>query len=392
MLDLPACHRPLTEELQAAFRRVLDSGRFILGPEVEGLEKEVGELLGLEYSIGMSSGTDALIAALMALDIGVGDEVLCPTFTFFATGGSVSRLGATPVFVDADATTFNSRAEDFEAKITKRTRALIVVHLYGRCADMGPILELAKRHGLAVIEDTAQALGATTSDGHPAGSLGTLGTFSFFPTKNLGGLGDAGLVATADAALGARLRSVRTHGESSKYHHSEVGGNFRIDAMQAALLRVKLPHLAAYNEARRENASLYCEILGQLADVASAQTDSRPDGELTEGVRVVLPDISDPGHIYHQFVLRIPDDGRGDSHRSRDSLRSFLAEQSIQTEVYYPIPLHLQPCFADLGDREGSLPVSERLAQEVLALPIFPELGRSRIVQVCDGIAAWLKS
>ncbi len=376
MLDLPACHEPLAAELEAVFRKTLESGRFILGPEVEALERDVAQIVGVEHAIGMSSGTDALLAGMMALDIGPGDEVLCPAFTFFATGGCVSRLGATPVFVDTDEATFNSRAEDFEARISERTKALIVVHLYGRCAEMGPILELAKRHGLPVIEDTAQALGATSPDGRAAGGVGTLATYSFFPTKNLGALGDAGMTSTDDDELAARMRSLRAHGESRKYHHAEVGGNFRIDALQASFLRVKLPHLSSYNEARRSNAQLYSEILSQHPLIGAAGS---------QGASVTLPDLEDRGQIFHQFVLRI---GGG----RRDSLRAFMAARGVQTEVYYPTPLHLQPCFANLGYRVGDLPKSERLAAEVLALPIFPELGRDRIELVCEGIQEWLDS
>ena len=379
LLDLPKAHEPLSEELREVFDRVLESGRFIFGPEVEAFEAECASYLGIGHAIAVSSGTDALLAALMALGIGPGDEVVCPTFSFFATAGCIARLGAEPVFADIDESSFNSRREDFEPLVGDRTRALMIVHLYGRCADTDPLLALARARGVPVIEDAAQALGATY-EGRAAGTMGDVGCFSFFPTKNLGALGDGGLVVTHDEALAERLRATRNHGEATKYHHSFVGGNFRMDALQAALLRVKLPHLDGYNEARRRNAQRYEELFAAtgLAALVDQTADPAPS--------ILLTPTSWPGHIFHQYVIQVSGDGQ------RDGLRTYLAATGVQTEVYYPQPLHRQDCFAELPRPRPVLPVAERLAEQVLALPVHPELDDEQIRYVVDSIAAFFAS
>jgi dTDP-4-amino-4,6-dideoxygalactose transaminase len=373
LLDLTRGDPEITIGLRAAFERVLASGRFILGPEVEALERECAALCEVEHAVGVSSGTDALILPLMVLGIGPGDEVVCPSFTFFATAGSIARLGAKPVFVDIDPGTYNCDPADVVAKVTDRTKAIMPVHLYGQCADMGAIMEIAERRGIPVIEDAAQAISARWN-GRPAGSFGSFGCFSFFPSKNLGCLGDGGLVTTNDTALAERARVMRVHGGKPKYRHSVVGGNFRIDALQAAFVRVKLPHLAAASDARRRNAALYERLLTE-AGVVSESPVEVPDG------RIGLPVRVDDSHIYNQFVVRV---GGG----RRDEVRAALTDHGIGTEVYYPVPLHLQECFASLGHREGDFPASERAAREVLALPIFPELTEDEIRFVADNLAA----
>ncbi|HEY8965355.1 MAG TPA: DegT/DnrJ/EryC1/StrS family aminotransferase [Candidatus Methylacidiphilales bacterium] len=377
LLDFARQDAALTAELRAAFERVLASGHFINGPEVEALEKECAAYLGggIE-AVGLSSGTDAILIALMALGIGPGDEVICPAYTFFATAGCVSRTGATPVFVDVLPETFNVDPAQVAAKIGPKTKAIVPVHLFGQPADMEPLLALAERHRLPIIEDAAQAIGARF-EGRAVGTLGLMGCFSFFPTKNLGALGDAGLVVTPDRALAKRLRALRNHGMHVKYHHEAVGGNFRIDALQAAFLRAKLPRLDAAHAARRANAARY-------------------DGHFA---KESIPGFTSPrkaagDHIYNQYVIRVADkDGsRGPGSGRRDALRQHLADAGVMTEIYYPVPLHLQECFASLGYRPGSLPVSEALAQETLALPIFPELRPEEIDFAAGTILAFLKN
>ncbi len=378
LLDLKPQHQALAGELQDAFTRVLHSGHFILGPEVDGLEREVAAYIGVKHALGVSSGTDALLLALMALDIGPGDEVLCPSFTFFATAGSVARCGAKPVFVDECPLTFNIDVDDIEARITDRTKAIMPVHLFGQCAQMDPIMEIAQRRGIAVIEDAAQALGATTR-GRQAGTLGSFGAFSFFPSKNLGALGDAGLLVTNDDALALKARLLRNHGAEQKYFHSMVGGNFRIDALQAAFLRVKLPHLAEYTARRIENAAYYCRGL-------SAAT------EMPAPVQIVLPSCDpDNHHVWNQYTIRvIAGEEWQRPELSRDALRAWLLERGIATEIYYPLPLHLQECFAGKNEPK-SLPQSENLARECLSLPIHPDVGRGGQDAVIEGILAFLR-
>ncbi|OFW46250.1 MAG: transcriptional regulator [Acidobacteria bacterium RIFCSPLOWO2_12_FULL_67_14b] len=348
LLDLHAQYTPLRQALLDAVTRVCDSQRFIGGPEVEGLERELAAYLQTPHALGMSSGTDALVAALMALDIGPGDEVITPTYSFFATAGSVVRLGATPVLVDIDADTFNLNPAATVAAITSRTKAIIPVHLFGQSAELAPILAAAKPQNIAVIEDAAQAIGCQYQ-GRPVGNWGAIGCFSFFPSKNLGGFGDGGLVTSTSAALAHRMKLIRNHGMEPKYYHHMVGANFRLDALQAAVLRIKLPYLARWSEARRANAARYRAL---FADAGLPQ--------------VTLPvEAPDRTHIYNQFVIRV---------ENRDALRAHLDRAGIGTEVYYPVPFHLQECFAGLGYRAGAFPVAEAAARTSVALPIYPEL------------------
>lgn len=365
LLDLNRQNAPLREELTAAFERVLRSGHFILGTEVEAFEREAAQFLGAKHAIAVSSGTDAILVALMALDLAPGDEVICPSFTFFATAGCIARLGATPVFADVHADSFNLDADDVARRITPRTKAIIPVHLFGQSADMEPLLALAKERRLAVIEDAAQALGAKYR-GRACGTIGEFGTFSFFPSKNLGGFGDGGLVATNRDDLAERVRLLRTHGAKPKYYHKQVGGNFRLDALQCALLRVKLPRLPAYCAARQRNAAFYSERLGGLPGV-------------------VLPTASPHNeHIWNQYTLRITGAGR------RDALKQLLAAAGIGHEIYYPLPLHQQECFSHLAQIE--LPVSSQLATEVLSIPIFPELNESERAQVAAALEGFTET
>ena len=357
LLDLRAQWARIGSEVRAAVDRVWESQRFIMGPEVEALEEEIARYCDVRNAVGMSSGTDAILCALMALGVGPGDEVIIPSFTFFATGGSVSRLGARPVFVDIDSATFNIDPAQMEAAITARTKVIMPVHLFGQCAAMEPIAELAARHRLSVVEDAAQAIGAQRHGGR-AGSFGRIGCFSFFPSKNLGGAGDGGMAVTNDGDLAERLRVLRNHGMKPKYYHSFVGANFRLDAIQAAVLRVKLKHLDEWHQARRRNAAAYDRL---LAD-APVGTPVIAEGNVS---------------IYNQYVLRCP---------RRDELREYLTRAEIGTEIYYPVPLHLQECFADSGRQRGDLPESERAADEVLALPVYPELTGAQVEYTSQAI------
>ena len=350
LLDLKAQYAGIKSDLDQAVHRVLDSARFIGGPEVSGLEEEIARYCGTPHAIGCASGTDALLLALKALDVGPGDEVVTAAFSFFASAGAVSNVGARPVFVDVDPRTFNLDAHRLEAAITPLTKAVVAVHLYGQCCDLAAIQAVCDKHHLYLIEDAAQAIGAEW-EGKRAGSVGDLGCFSFFPSKNLGAAGDAGLVTARDPAVAERVRLLREHGAKPKYYHALIGTNSRLDALQAAILRVKLRHLDRWSEKRAKNAGLYDQLL--------------------EGARLTRP-YHDPRarHIYNQYVIRA---------RERDALRQHLTERGIGTEIYYPVPLHLQQCFAPLGYRPGDLPQSEAAAQEVLALPIYPELTEEQI-------------
>ena len=361
LLDLAAQYAPLRKELLTAITRVCDSQRFIMGPEVEGLEGEITAHLAVPHALGVSSGTDALLMALMALDVGPGDEVVTTAYSFFSTIGSIVRAGARPVLVDIDRASFNLDPAAAAAAITPRTRAILPVHLFGQSAELAPVLDAAARAGVPVIEDAAQAIGATYGD-RAVGGWGTIGCFSFFPSKNLGAFGDAGLVTTRDEALVHRLRLLRNHGMEPKYFHKLVGGNFRLDALQAAVLRVKLPHLAGWTAARQRNAARYRRLFAQAG----------------LGDTVVLP-AEAPGrsHIYNQFVVRVAE---------RDALRRHLASHDIGTEVYYPVPFHLQECFADLGYPAGAFPEAERAARESLALPIFGELTEAQQSWVVESV------
>jgi dTDP-4-amino-4,6-dideoxygalactose transaminase len=378
LLDLPAQFARIRPEVMQAIEAVCDSQRFILGPAVERLEQEMADRVGVAAAVGMSSGTDALLAALMAAGVGPGDEVITPTYSFFATAGCVWRLGATPVLVDVEPATLNVTAATIAPAITARTRAIIPVHLYGQMAEMPPILDLAARAGAVVIEDACQAIDA--ADGPlKAGAAGTMAAFSFFPSKNLGGFGDGGLTTTGDPELAHRLRLLRGHGAATRYHHEIVGGNFRLDALQAAVLSVKLRYLDEWTAARRANAARYRSLFGDGAaaagiTLAPPSTDPTPDGVLS------LP-VERPGvtHVYNQFVVRL---GR------RDAVKAHLAAAGVGCEVYYPVPFHLQACFAPLGYARGAFPVAEAAAADSLALPIYPELTEAQQRYVVDAVLA----
>jgi dTDP-4-amino-4,6-dideoxygalactose transaminase len=364
LLDLKAQYAPIREEIRAAMDRVADAQHFIGGPEVEGLEREVAEYSQCSFGIGVTSGTDALLVALMAIDLKPGDEVITTPYSFFATAGSIYRLGAVPVFVDISLRDYNIRPDLIEAAVTERTKAILPVHLYGQMADMDPILEVARRHNLIVIEDAAQAIGSAYK-GRRAGSIGHFGCFSFFPSKNLGGFGDGGMITTNDAALAHKARLLRNHGAEPKYYHKLVGGNFRLDALQAAVLRVKLRYLDDWTAGRQRNAAQYRRLFGEAG---------------LAGAAFVLP-TEEPArrHIYNQFVIR---------QAERDPVVAVLKERKIGHEVYYPVPLHLQECFAACGYKPGDLPASEQAARETLALPIYPELTEEMQAAVVDAVRA----
>ncbi len=362
LLDLQAQYRPIRDALVDAVTRVCDSQRFIMGPENEGLERELAAYLGVAHAVGVSSGTDALLLAMMALGIGPGDEVVTSTYSFFATAGCVARLGATPVLVDIDPVSYNIDPSAVAAAITPRTRAIIPVHLYGQSADLDPILEAANRAGVAVIEDAAQAIGARYKDA-TVGGFGRLGCFSFFPSKNLGAFGDGGLVTTNDDALDASLRRLRVHGADRQYYHQVIGGNFRLDALQAAVLRVKLPHLPGWTEARRRNAARYDQL---FADLGLTDRVTRPVA------------LADRYHIFNQYVVRVP---------GRDGVKAHLESRHVGSAIYYPVPFHEQQCFAHLGYRTGQFPHAERAARETIALPIYGELSAEQQRYVVDVIA-----
>jgi dTDP-4-amino-4,6-dideoxygalactose transaminase len=384
LLDLKPQYQALKGDIDAALLKVAASQHFILGPAVRELEAEVAAYCGARHGIGLSSGTDALLIALMAYDLGPGDEVITSPYSFFATGGTIARVGARPVFLDIDPVTFNLRVELVEQFLEKdcerradqvydrrtggRVRALMPVHLYGQCADMDAFGKLTKRFGLALIEDAAQAIGSECPGGKRAAGIGDIGCLSFFPTKNLGAFGDAGMVVTNDDALAAKLRILRVHGGEPKYYHAVIGGNFRIDEIQAAVLQVKFPHLEDWHRRRQRNAAYYDRAFAKAGTAA----------------RVVTP-TARPGyrHIYNQYVIRVPD---------RDRLRAYLAEQGVGTEIYYPVPLHMQKCFAYLGHKPEDCPESARAAGETLALPIYPELTEEQLQYVVDTVAGFYRN
>jgi dTDP-4-amino-4,6-dideoxygalactose transaminase len=396
LLDLKAQYAPIRDEILAAITAVCDSQRFIGGPEIDALEHELATMLQVKAAVAVSSGTDALLAALMALDIGHGDEVVTTTYSFFATAGTIWRVGARPVLVDIDPVTCNIDPDEVARAITTRTRAILPVHLYGQSAEMDPIVEVAQARGVAIIEDAAQAIGARYKE-RPVGGIGTIGCFSFFPSKNLGAFGDGGLLTTNDEALAHRLHLMRNHGAEPKYFHKFVGGNFRLDALQAAVLRVKAKHLPAWTEARRRNADRYVRLFA--------------DKGLTG--RIGLP-VEVPGrrHIYNQFVVRIADAGGGaggpstraadrspsagrraaDGGSMRGRLLAHLEQRHIGAEIYYPVPFHLQECFVALGHREGDFPRAEQAARETLALPIYGELTEEQQRYVVEAIAEFYNS
>jgi dTDP-4-amino-4,6-dideoxygalactose transaminase len=379
LLDLKPQYQAIKADVDAAIARVCASQMFILGPEVDALEKAIAQYCGAKFGIGMSSGTDALLIALMAFDIATGDEVITASYTFFATGGTVSRTGARPVFVDIDPKTYNISPAAVERFINEQcdvsagklvnrktgghVKALMPVHLYGQMANMAPLMQIARKHNLRVIEDAAQAIGSECPGNLRAGSFGDIGCFSFFPTKNLGGFGDGGLCTALDPELAERLKILRVHGGKPKYYHALIGGNFRLDEIQAAVLNVKLKHLDAWTAGRQRNALFYDRAF------AAAKL----------GDRVATPvALAGYRHIYNQYCIRVP---------HRDRLRTYLADCGVGTEIYYPVPLHLQKCFDYLGYREGDLPESERAARETLALPIYPELTSEQLQHVVDSIA-----
>jgi dTDP-4-amino-4,6-dideoxygalactose transaminase len=374
LLDLKPQYQALKPELDAAVAEVIASQYFILGPTVENFEKASAEYCNTEHAIGVSSGTDALIVALMAMGIGEGDEVITSPYTFFGTVGSITRLGATPVFVDIEPDTFNIDVAKIEAVITDKTRVIMPVHLFGQMADMRDINRLAREHDLLVIEDAAQAIGAK-QHGHPACSFGHMGCLSFFPTKNLGGFGDGGMVVTDDPEYAGIIRQLRNHGMEPKYYHSRVGGNFRLDALQAAVLNVKLQHLNRWHEQRRENAALYHKLSWDAG--ISRSIDLLDSGDLQNGI--ILPTERDGNyHIYNQFVIYSD---------QRDALLKHLQANNIGCEIYYPLALHQQQCFRLLGYKKGAFPNAERAAAMSLALPIFPDLAPQQIARVVEVIA-----
>ncbi len=383
LLDLKPQYNSLKEELNEAILKVAESQYFILGPEVEKMEKNLCEYLKCEYSIGVSSGTDALLIALMAIDIKPGDEVIVPDYSFFATAGVVSRLNAKPVFADVDPLTFNINPADIEKKITSKTKAVIPVHLYGQSCDMNAIMSIAAKYKIKVIEDAAQAIGTQYKDGKCAGTIGDIGCFSFFPSKNLGCFGDGGLVATNDKDLAYRLKILRVHGGESKYYHKIIGGNFRIDALQAAVINVKLPYLDSWSETRRRNAALYSKLFSE-SGLAGGEGKTNFDNKN----KVLLPKAvyKSPGvknyHIFNQYVIRV---------ENRNDLKDFLTQNNIGSEIYYPLPFHQQECFAQLGYKKGDFPVSENLADTVLALPIYPDLADEQIKYVVEKINEFIK-
>lgn len=383
LLDLKPQYRALRAEIAAAVEKVCEAQAFILGPAVKELERRIAEYSGCRHGIGVSSGTDALLVALMALEIGPGDEVITSPYSFFATAGTIARTGARPLFCDIDPLTYNLAPGAVRALIAQqcerdggqlrnrrtggRIKALIPVHLYGQVADMAALMGIAREYGLRVIEDAAQAIGADDADGRRACSFGDIGCLSFFPTKNLGAFGDAGLCVTNDAALAERIEVLRVHGSQPKYYHALIGGNFRLDELQAAVLNVKLPHLDAWTAARQRNAAFYDR------GFAAAR--------LGDALRTPWADPR-ARHIYNQYVVRV---------RDRDRLRQHLAEQGVGTEIYYPVPLHLQQCFAYLEHRAGEFPEAERAARETLALPIYPELGEGELGYVIDSISGFYR-
>ena len=364
LLDLSAQYRPIRGEVVKAIEAVLDDQQFILGARVERFEQEVAIASDAAHAIGCASGSDALLLALMALDVGPGDEVITTPYTFFATGGSIARLSAKAVFVDIDPATYNIAPDKIEEKITPRTKAIMPVHLFGQCADMDSILEIAKRHNIPVIEDAAQAIGATYK-GRKAGSMGTFGCFSFFPSKNLGAAGDAGMVTTQDKVLAEKVHILRVHGSKPKYYHHFLGINSRLDSIQAAILSVKLPYLAEWSRCRTENARFYNQQFAGIKDVVTPYID--PNNQ----------------SIYNQYVLRVP---------HRDDLLAHLKKNNIGSEIYYPVPLHVQPCFSNWNGKQGDFPESEKAALETIALPIYSELTKDQKIEVVEAIRNFLSS
>jgi len=370
LLDVSRGNDPLREEILATVAEIIDSGRFVGGPHCQSLENAVARDCETEFAIGCASGSDAILLALMANDIGPGDEVICPSFTFFATASAITRLGATPVFIDLDPITFNMDVSLLESMITANTRAILPVHLFGQCCDMDSILGIAQQRRIVVIEDAAQAIGATFR-GQPAGSMGNVGCFSFYPTKNLGGFGDGGMLTTNDPALADRLRLIANHGMRPRYHHQEIGINSRLDAIQAAVLSLKIRHLQSWTAARIRNAESYRRYILESG--------------MGNQIELPLPPNDHSIHVWNQFTIRI-------ANGWRDHVRQQLSDSNVGTEIYYPIPLHLQKSFEFLCYEHGSLPETEQAAGEVLSLPIFPELEEQEIRFVVDSLVAAMSS
>lgn len=383
LLDLKPQYQALKPELDEAVLKVIESQYFILGPEVDKMEQAFTKYLNCKHALGVSSGTDALLLALMAIGIGPGDEVIVPTYSFFATAGVVSRLNATPVFVDSDPVTFNILPEQVKAKITAKTKAVIPVHLYGQSAEMDELVAIAKEANIKIIEDGAQAIGVQYKDGKFVGTIGDIGCFSFFPSKNLGCFGDGGLVTTNDDELFEKLKIMRVHGGHPKYYHKVIGGNFRIDALQAAVISVKLPHLDAWSANRRENGALYTKLFIEagLATETGKTAFAENDKVLLPKAVYEKPDVKNY-HIFNQYIIRV---------EKRDELRDFLTKNEVFTEIYYPVPFHLQECFADLGYKKGDFPEAEFSADYSIALPIYPELSNEQISFVVEKIAEYIK-
>ena len=363
LLDLKIQNESLRGEIDEAIKKVLDSNGFILGAEVQALEKELADYCQTEFAVGCASGTDALLLALMALDVSHGDEVITVPYSFFATVSAITRLGATPVFVDIDPQTYNLDVSQIEAKITEKTKAIQPVHLYGQCAAMKDLREISRKYDVPLVEDAAQAIGSEEA-GERAGAMSEIGCFSFYPSKNLGGKGDGGFMTTNDETLAKKLFALRVHGSFERYYHKWIGLNSRLDALQAAILRIKLPHLDAWSDARKVNADNYRKFFTGAG--------------LNEKINLPF-ERENVRHIYNQFVIRVPE--------RRDALRMFLTENEIGTDIYYPVSLHLQECFAYLGYNENDFPESERASRETLALPIYPELETAQLEYVVDKIA-----
>jgi len=376
LLDLGPQNEALAPAYESTFKEVMKSNAFIMGPRLEAFEKSCAEFLKVKHALGVSSGTDALLLPLMALDIGPGDEVLLPAFTFFATAGSVARLGAIPVWVDVEPHTFNINLEDAEKKVGPKTKAIMPVNLFGQSCDLVRLRQFADSHKLFLIEDAAQSMGARWK-GHPTMSVGDFGATSFFPSKNLGGFGDSGLVTTQDDALAEKARILRVHGMQPKYYHKYVGANFRMDPLQAALLHVKLPHLPKYNCARAGNALFYHKFLSTVKGISLNGPDAPTDA------KILLPqDFSGEG-IWNQFTLRV-------LNGKRDALKQFLTERKIGCEIYYPVPLHRQECFKGVGRGAEHAPIAEKLAQEVLSIPVFPEITETQRAWVAESLASFV--
>ena len=384
LLDLKAQYESIKPEIDAAIAEVCESQKFILGPQVKALEETIAKYCNCAHAVGVSSGTDALLVSLMAEGIGPGDEVITTAYSFFATAGCIARLGARPVFVDIDPVTYNIDPSKIEGRITKNSRAILPVHLYGQMADMDPIMDIAKRHNLVVVEDGAQAIGAEYK-GKRAGSIGPYGCFSFFPSKNLGAFGDGGMVVTNDPERAEKLRVLRAHGSKPKYYHKLVGGNFRLDTLQAAIVLAKLKHLDDWTARRQANARRYDALFEESGLVRSGRV-RLPVIASYSGTRDGGRGTGDDGlggrHIFNQYVIRA---------QRRNDLQAFLKERGIGTEVYYPVPLHLQDCFAYLGMKPGSLPESEKAASETLAIPVFPELSDDQARYVVESIETFYR-